>query len=178
MRISKFTIFFSLYIILSSLFMQEVWAAWKAIFGVRILTIFFVVLCLLAISAILYTNIKLQLDIKRVALICAICILGFIFAWRQPYFAEKAHVLEFGVLGWLVMRDLSKKSKSLLKDLLFAFIFVSFIGVLEESYQKLLPWRVCEIRDMVTDSLSGLLGIALWLLSLAPARLFAFIRPL
>ena len=31
-----------------------------------------------------------------------------------------------------------------------------------KAFEKLLPWRVCEIRDMVTNAISGALGIAVF----------------
>lgn len=165
MRLSKFTLFLSVYIIVSSIFMQQVWTTWKAIFGVKLLILFFVILCLAAISAILYQNIKFEFNIKRLVLICTICIWGFIFAWRQPYLSEKTHVLEFGLLGWLAMRDLTKQGKDLLKDGLLAFIFAAVIGYLGEGIQKFLPWRVFEVRDIITNVFSAILGVILFIIS-------------
>jgi len=63
------------------------------------------------------------------------------------------------------MQDLTGQKKTLLKSALLAFVFVAIIGSLEEGYQKFLPWRVCELRDIITDSLSGMLGICLNFLS-------------
>lgn len=145
--------------------MTEVWATWKAIFGVRRLILFFILLCIAIVSAIIYKNIKSEFNLKKIVLICAICIVGFIFAWRQPHLSEKAHVLEFGLLGWLAMRDFTKKRQDLLKSILLGFIFVTIIGYLEEGFQILLPWRVGELRDVVTDILSGMLGIILFVAS-------------
>ena len=174
MRLSKFTLFLSIYVILSSYFMQQVWTTWKAVFGINLLTLFFILLCLVAASAILYKNINSEFNIKRIVLICAICIWGFIFAWRQPYFSEKAHVLEFALLGWLAMRDLTKEGKHLLKDALIAFIFAAIIGYLTEGFQKFLPWRVYDVRDIITNVLGGMLGVILFVLS--HTRLCSFIR--
>ncbi len=176
MRLSKFTIFFGIYIIASSFFMRQVWTIWKDVFGLKNLILFISLLCLLAILAILYKNIKSGFNIKRMLFVLAICIAGFIFAWRQPYLSEKAHVLEFALLGWLAMQDLSKENRDLLKASLIALIFVIIIGCLEEGYQKLLPWRVGELRDIITDVISGMFGIILN--SLSQTRLSAFIRPL
>lgn len=156
--------------------MQQVWNVWKAVFGAQILFLFFICLCILAISAILYKNIKSGFNLKKISFIGVICISGFIFAWRQPYLPEKAHVLEFGLLGWLAMRDLAKEGNYALKNILKAIVFISIMGYLEEGFQKLLPWRVFEIRDIATDVLSGMLGIILNLLS--QTRLCSFIRPL
>lgn len=176
MGLSKFTLFFSAYIIISSVFMQQVWSTWRAIFGKRLLTLSFILLCLLAISAILYKNIESQGRPKRIILIFTICILGFIFAWRQPYLPEKSHVLEFALLGWLAMRDLAKQGGYSFINTLRAFIFIIIIGFLEEGFQKFLPWRVFEIRDIITDVLSGTLGMVLNLLS--QTRFSTFICPL
>lgn len=76
-------------------------------------------------------------------------------------------MLEFALLGWLTVGDLTRQNKRFLKAIIFAFIFVAMIGCLGEGFQKLLPWRVYEIRDIITDVLSGMLGIALNLLSQA-----------
>lgn len=165
MRLSKFTLFFSLYVIISSVFMQRVWGVWKAISGVKTVTLLLAVLCLAAISAILWQNIKSGLSIKRLILIGALCAWGFIFAWRQPYLSEKAHVLEFGLVGWLAMRDLAGGSKYLLKDILYVLIFTAIIGYLGEGIQKFLPWRVFEVRDIITNVLSGALGVILFIIS-------------
>ena len=145
--------------------MQQVWFTWKAMFGVKFLILAFAILCLTATLAILYQNIKSGFNIKRLALICALCLWGFIFAWRQHYISEKAHVLEFALVGWLATRDLTKQSRSLLKDILFAFIFATIIGYLGEGIQKFIPWRVFEIRDIITNVLSAMLGVILFIVS-------------
>ena len=165
MKISKFTILFGIYIIASSYFMQDVWTIWRTTFGIRLLNFLLIFLCLAAVSAILYKNIKSGFNIKKSVLISAICIWGFIFAWRQPYFPEKAHVLEFALLGWLAMKDLTKQTSRISKKVFIAFLFVAIIGCLEEGFQKILPWRVCEARDIITDILSGILGIFLFLIN-------------
>lgn len=162
---SKFTLFFGAYIIVSSIFMQQVWDTWKAIFGIKLLILFLAILCLTAILAILYQSIKFQVNIKRLVLISAICTGGFIFAWRQPYLSEKTHVLEFALLGWLAMRDLAKQGKYLFKDASLAFIFAAIIGYLGEGIQKFLPWRVFEARDIITNVLSAMLGVILFIIS-------------
>jgi hypothetical protein len=154
--------------------MQQVWNFWKAIFGEKLLILFFILLCIGAASAVIYPAIKSKLTLERLGIINVICLGGFIFAWRQPYFPEKTHVLEFALLGWLTVRDLTRQNKRFLKGVFFAFIFVAIIGCLEEGFQKLLPWRVCELRDMITDALSGALGIILNLLS--QTRLSSLIR--
>ena len=144
--------------------MKQVFDTWKVYFGKNAIISFFFLACILVILTVLYRSIKSRVNLKKLSLICVICAAGFIFAWRQPYLSEKAHVLEYGVLGWLAVRDLVKDKGNILKSLFYALIFVAIIGSLDEGYQKLLPWRVCEIRDIVTNVLSGALGIVLFIL--------------
>ena len=143
--------------------MQQVWSAWKNIFGIGKLKIFFISLCLWIIVMLIYKGIKKKFNPKKVFLIITLCVAGFIFAWRQPYMPEKAHVLEYGVLAWLTMRDLYIGKTGRLKKILYSFIFVSAIGCLDEGFQKIIPWRYFETRDILTNIISGILGIALFL---------------
>lgn len=87
------------------------------------------------------------------------------FSWRQPYPSEKAHVIQFALLGWLAARDQEQETKTPYKALFMAFLFVLLIGALEEGYQKLLPWRVCDARDILTDTIGGMLGVILYKIS-------------
>lgn len=152
--------------------MLQVWNTLGAVFGLKLLTLFLVILSLMLFSTILYINIKSGLNLKKIILIGVICIGGFIFAWRQPYFAEKAHVLQFGLLGWLVMRDLNRQKANSWKIILMGFIFVTIISCLTEGLQKFLPWRVFEVRDIITEVLSGIGGIILYRLSQARTSTF------
>ena len=165
MKLSKFTLFFAAYNIVSSFFMSAVWETTTKTLGKNSVLWLFVILCLTAAAGLTYKNIKSRSSLKRMGLIWLVFIWGFVFAFRQPYLSEKAHVLEFAVLAWLTLRDLTKKEGLLLKAVFATFVFVSLTGVLEEIYQKFLPWRVCDIRDMISDSLGGIVGIALFVLS-------------
>lgn len=162
MRIGKPGLFLGIYIIVSASFMQQVWAAAKKTLGRDILPAFFLLLCLAVTFLLFYKALKDKTGIYRLFLILAFCISGFIFAWRQPYVTEKMHVLEYGLLGWLSMRGLSKGNSERLKAMLCAFIFVALVSCLDEGFQKILPWRVFEVRDILTNLISGILGILLF----------------
>src|SRR4030042_6287730 len=90
-----------------------------------------------------------------------IIISAFIFAWRQPFFTERIHILEYGLLGWLAMRD-SSRNKTALKTILFTILFVFLVSSIDELFQKLLPYRVGEIRDAITNIISGVIGLLLF----------------
>lgn len=164
MKLSKFSLFLGAYIIISAYFMQQVLEAWRITFGKNTIILFFILCCIWAMLALLYRSINAGFNPKKISLICIIYAAGFIFAWRQPYLSEKAHVLEYALLGWLTMRDLTRSKGNILKSLFFALAFITLIGSLDEGYQRLLPWRVFETRDILTNVLSGALGIVLFIL--------------
>lgn len=163
MKLSKFTVAYGLYIIISASFMQQVWEFLEKIFGKPNLTAGAISLSFLIAILILSYIIKIHFSLWRIFVNLGIMGLGFIFAWRQPYFVEKMHVLEYGFLGWLSTRDLNK-SRGLIKVILLAILFVFLISALDEGFQKLLPYRVGDVRDVITNVISGSFGVILFLI--------------
>jgi hypothetical protein len=160
MKLSKLTLFFGLYIIISASFARQLWEFIQKLFGKGNAQIAgFTFLAGFAVFALFFT-LKPRFNIFKFLIKLVIVTLAFFFAWRQPFFTEKFHVAEYGLLGWLTCRDLSKR-KVALKNVMLALLFGSLIGVLDEGFQKLLPYRVCEIRDMLTNAVSVALGVLL-----------------
>lgn len=87
----------------------------------------------------------------------------FIFMLQLEIFVEKIHVFEYGLLGWFASKDLSSKRSSLM-TIFLALLFVLAVGVIDEGFQRLLPYRVGEVRDIITNIISGSCGIAIFLL--------------
>jgi VanZ family protein len=46
-----------------------------------------------------------------------------------------------------------------------AFLFTAFVGYSDELFQKFLPYRVYDLRDIVFNSIGGIWGICLYLLN-------------
>ncbi len=160
-EVNKFTFGLGLYIIISASFMQQVWEFLGKVFGQNNLRVFCILLFLATAILILVYTIRFHCGILRIMLTSAIIIFASIFAWHQPFFSERLHILEYGLLGWLAARDFSE-SKPLLKAACFAILFVFLIGSTDEFFQKILPYRVGELRDVITDLISGVLGIILF----------------
>ena len=95
--------------------------------------------------------------------LAAVLLAGLIFAYQFKNPAEKIHILEFGILGWFAGRDLIKK-KNIFKGIIASCLFSFFIGFLDESFQKTLPYRTYDVRDILFDGLGGLWGVGLYLL--------------
>lgn len=162
---SPVTIGFGIYIIISASFIQQVWQFLSKVLGEANLQLIFISLCLLLGMHILLYLIKFYLRSFRIVGGILILASVFLFAWRQPYFVEKLHVLEYGVLGWLAVRDLRRiPSLEITKIILFAIAFILITGTIDEIFQKFLPYRVGEIRDIITNLISGSFGIILFLI--------------
>ncbi|MFH1610461.1 MAG: VanZ family protein [Patescibacteria group bacterium] len=67
-----------------------------------------------------------------------------------------AHLAEYFVLGFLVVRTLGKYT---FKKLVFAIIFCLFFGIFDEIYQSFVPFRDVSILDWTFDTIGVLLGI-------------------
>lgn len=162
MKISKLTILVGVYIVASASFAQQLFTAADELFGRAALINILGIVFLATAGSLIYKGARSKIGPIRTTLLTATCIAAFSFAWKQPYMAEKTHILEYGLLAWLAMRDLVKIKTPIIKNVLIAFVFTALVGVLDEGFQKLLPWRVCEIRDMITNAISGALGIAVF----------------
>ena len=76
---------------------------------------------------------------------------------------EQIHIFEYAVLGWFATRDLIKVNKKI-KGIILACLFTIIVGILDEAFQAVLPYRYYEIRDIVFNILGGTWGIILYLL--------------
>lgn len=165
-RLSAFTVGYAIYIVISASFMQQVWQFLTRVLGKHALYLLCGNLYLFLAVIICLRLFKSRLHFLRVIASIIILALSFLFAWRQPFFVEKMHVAEYGFLGWLVMEDLRRRHTiGLAKAMLFSILFILLVGSIDEGFQKLLPYRVGEIRDVITNVISGLSGIVLFFLA-------------
>jgi len=100
----------------------------------------------------------------KIGVFIAILAVGMILAWQLEIPEEKIHILEFSILGWFVSRDLIKKNKKL-KGFVFTVLFITLVGVLDEAFQAVLPYRYFQWRDIALNIAGGSWGVFLYLLS-------------
>lgn len=164
-RTAKITVGFALYIIISASFMRQVRTFLVNIFGEGVVNIAFLSLAMtVAACYILYLIFYIKLSWFRIVLSAGVLFLAYDLIMRQPYFSEKLHVLEYGILGYLALLSFSEADTRTLKNIALSLIFVTLTGALDEGFQKILPYRVFDLRDIVTNVASGGLGIALELI--------------
>jgi hypothetical protein len=138
-------------------FGQDVWDLVYVLFGVIGLVI--------VIKA--FIDLRGKQLVYRFISIVLIGVLYSIYLTKLPYAVERIHFLEYGITGILLYAAIAKRISNWTAAILSAVV-VYFVGLGDETIQHAVPGRVSEIRDVVTDLFSGILGICLYL--------FAFVR--
>ncbi len=103
-------------------------------------------------------------NVIKTSILVLVLLTGLAISWRVKLLQERMHILEYGLLGWLGGRDTIKKDKKV-KGIILACLFSISVGILDEGFQRILPYRVFEMRDMRINVLSGIWGVVLYLLS-------------
>ena len=77
------------------------------------------------------------------------------------YPAEKVHLLEYGILGWMIYQAVRVGGGGVVAGYIWTMALVSIIGTADELVQAYLPMRVFDFRDIVINFHSGILGAVL-----------------
>jgi len=163
-RLSWITVGWGAYIIVSAAFMLQVNVWLTAAVGDPFLAGCFRTTSVLILIAALAYAFKTRLDALRVCAVLLIFALCYFLGTWQEYFAEKTHILSYGLLGYLVSNDLiAAGKKPAFKNIAMAISFIALVSALDETFQKILPYRVGDIKDFMTNVISGALGMCLFI---------------
>lgn len=110
---------------------------------------------------IIYT-VKNKYTIIQISMILIILCLGLLLMYSLPIFGEKTHVILYGGLGYLAIKDTQKKMPGLIMPLLYAVLFTSMVNFLDEIFQGILPYRVGELKDLIINYYCIILGFLLY----------------
>jgi len=163
-HISKLTLFVGLFIIISASFLRQVMDFIKAAVGEGGFILLIGVVGTVFLASFLILIIRKRPSFLRLSIFIVVLIVGMWFCWQLKIPEEKIHLLEFAVLGWLASRDLIKPGRKA-KGIVFALAFTLMIGVLDEVFQGILPYRYFQWCDIGFNSVGGIWGIILYLLS-------------
>jgi VanZ family protein len=108
--------------------------------------------------------IKKNFNWIKILTVVTMLIIGLILCWQIKIPQERIHILEYAVLGWLLVKDLNRKNRRI-KAFFTACIYCIIVGILDELLQAILPYRVFDWRDIIFNGLGGGWGIILYLLS-------------
>lgn len=165
MKFSKLTLLFAIFIILSAAVMRQVLNFLYQNLGAKRLELVIGFIFILS-GIIFFRRVGFSFNLKTASNLFLLGV-GLLAFWQLKIIEERVHLLEYGLLGWLVTRDIlfSVKRGNILKSIVLPLLFVSFIGILDELFQWWLPTRVGDIRDVVFNTLGGTWGIALKILN-------------
>ena len=165
-KISKTTAFISLFIIISASFMRQVLEFIQASIGKSGVTILLWLLITAGCITVLASYIiKKRVSVIKISALALLLITGLVLSWQMNGpIEEKVHILEYAVLGWLATKDLIRVNKKI-TGIVLACLFCVTVGISDEAFQAILPYRVFDIRDIVLNSLATLWGILIYLLS-------------
>ncbi|MFH1655182.1 MAG: VanZ family protein [Candidatus Omnitrophota bacterium] len=161
MRLSRLTILIGFFIVISASFMRQLMNVIYSQIGkpgaATALGIFFVLIFLFVALRLA----RMPLEAWRKVIFFIVCALGLYLSWQLKIVEERIHVLEYGLLGYLVTRDLLKNTFSF-KSIAFIILTITIFAFLDEGFQYVLPYRVWELRDAGLNLIGGLWGAALF----------------
>jgi len=111
----------------------------------------------------------------RTLVLGIVLIAGLALAWQMKIPEEKIHILEFAVLGWFAGKDLVERNRKI-RGIILACMFTVTVGVLDEVFQAILPYRFWDVRDIGFNSLGGVWGVILYLLGTVPSGDSPFVK--
>jgi hypothetical protein len=159
-KFSKLTFLVASFIVISASFMRQVLDFLRSSIGKMGVSV------LLASTQIIigfyFFLAKKKLTWLRLIMIFIVFVLGMLLVWKIKLIAERVHILEYGLLGYLIGRDL-KLTRHKFKNIFLACLFTAFVGIIDESFQAVLPYRYFDARDIVFNILGGIWGILLYI---------------
>lgn len=163
MNLSKATIIFGLFIVISASFMKQVLDFIYASIGKQATILALGISFIVIFVVLLWRIMGLKIANYRKLLFLIVLVLGLYFSWSLKIVAERIHILEYGLLGYLASQDLFKTKLSF-KSALFIFITLAIFAFLDEGLQYFLPYRVFDLRDIVFNLAGGSWGLILFII--------------
>ncbi|MDA3793553.1 MAG: VanZ family protein [Elusimicrobia bacterium] len=163
-NISKYTIIWALFIIISASFMRQVLNFLIKNSGWTAITIMLGALFAAGGIAVFLRLYKSRPTWWRILLFIAVLAAGFFYARQMGIIEERLHLIKYGLLGWLISGNIVRPVNPVLR-ILIAVLFCVAIGGVDEVFQIFLPWRVGDIRDVLFAGIGGLWGTFLFLIA-------------
>ncbi len=88
---------------------------------------------------------------------------SFPYGPPEPDILEKVsatfkHILEYSVLGFLLLASFRSSKKTKKYAFCLAILFTTFYGVTDEFHQLFVPFRTASIMDILADAFGGFFG--------------------
>lgn len=160
-KLSKTTIGFASFIIISAIFMRQVLNFLRFSIGTAGISIMIWILFLLCGVVVFRYLKKIQPERWRILLFLLVLLLAVSYALEMEIMEERIHLIKYGLLGWFIAGDVIIPKKLLFKFLTVIF-FCMAVGGVDEVFQIFIPWRVGDIRDVLFAGIGGSIGTLLF----------------
>ena len=82
---------------------------------------------------------------------------------EQDFLLRKiAHILEYAILTFLLIRALTKERLSIIKVVIYSLVFSFFYALTDEYHQTFILGREGNLKDVEIDGIGILLATLLW----------------
>ena len=160
---SKITLFYAAFIVVCACFIVNFWGYLGSILGKRTVELTALVALGIMACAIVAYEAMHHFNTPKFYTMLLVIGLALLFISKIDIFVEKLHLVEYGLLGWLCMKDLTHKHV-IYKNIIYTLLFTSLISALDEGFQRFLPGRVGQLSDVMLNLASGGFGIAAFIL--------------
>lgn len=75
---------------------------------------------------------------------------------------KAAHLIEYGVLAWLVLRALAASAVRRRNAVIIAFLLCAVFAASDEWHQTFVPGRYGKVRDVALDALGAALALSVF----------------
>ncbi len=135
------------------------WRAALKMFGPSVNAVGYVAFLLVFVGFLIYTARRRETRAKSILALAGFGLLYlFLLKYQCKFPAERLHFVEYGLLAYLVYKALRRDFPET-KAYIIGFLIASGFGFLDEAIQYVLPNRVFEVRDAMTNVLAALLGL-------------------
>lgn len=117
-------------------------------------------LCVISVVFIFAKKLKGKPPLNYIGIAVILTIYAIWLIYYTPIIAEKLHFVEYGFLTYLALRAFRDLRPRWVKYQ-YTISLVALIGAGDELVQKVLPNRVCELRDMMINAIAGILALVL-----------------
>ena len=147
-------------ILLSLPFTPVLWRIGTETVGPRFNAVGYVVLLLLAVGFVTHMiRHRRKFGVYRFFLLaCLLLTYAYLLKYHCRFPAERLHLIEYGLLAYLSYRALRLDFSSV-RAYALGFLASSGFGFLDEVIQHILPNRVFELRDVMTNVIASALGL-------------------
>ena len=139
--------------------MLQIWNLLTGILGEQIVKLVFLLFLLSIIIAYMRYIANKKPTSYKIRQCLYVFALAYVLILLQPFFAARVHVIEYGILGYLALKDFRRKDTRIFKNIMRVLCFVALISLLDEGFQWILPYRFFEMQDILTNMAGGFLGV-------------------